>query len=42
MTNRIRPSKPISLQLPVKDVLVTQPFGVNFLNFYVKLGLDGH
>lgn len=30
------------LKLPVKDIFVTQPFGVNFVNFYTNLGLDGH
>jgi len=28
--------------LPVKDILVTQPFGVNYLNFYKDWGLKGH
>lgn len=32
----------IKLQLPVRDVYITQPFGANYLNFYKKLGLDGH
>lgn len=32
----------IQLQLPVKDVYINQPFGVNYVDFYKKLGLDGH
>jgi hypothetical protein len=28
--------------LPVKDILVTQPFGVNYANFYTAMGLKGH
>lgn len=30
------------LQKPLKVCFVTQPFGVNYLDFYLKLGLDGH
>lgn len=30
------------LRLPVKDVLVTQSFGRNYVNFYTNLGLKGH
>jgi len=33
---------PIKLQLPLKDVLVTQPFGYNYVDFYQKLGMIGH
>ena len=32
----------IKLLLPVRDVHVTQPFGVNFLDFYAKLNMKGH
>lgn len=32
----------IKLRLPIKDVNVNQPFGVNFLDFYAKLGMKGH
>ena len=32
----------IKLELPVKDIYVNQPFGVNFVDFYKKLDLDGH
>jgi murein DD-endopeptidase MepM/ murein hydrolase activator NlpD len=32
----------INLQLPLKDIFVTQPFGVNYVGFYQKLGLKGH
>jgi len=32
----------IELFLPVKDVLVTQSFGRNFLDFYRKLGMIAH
>ena len=31
-----------NLQLPLKYIYVTQPFGVNYVDFYEKLGLDGH
>ena len=30
------------LRLPLKDVFVTQPFGVNFVDFYQQMGLSGH
>jgi hypothetical protein len=30
------------LRLPVRHVLVNQPFGVNYLDFYIKLGMKGH
>jgi len=30
------------LLLPVKDIIVNQPFGVNYVDFYKGLGLDGH
>ena len=38
-----RPSglKP-SLLPPLTKIRITQPFGVNYVNFYKKLGLDGH
>ena len=32
----------MKIQLPVKDVYITQSFGLNYLDFYRKLGLDGH
>jgi len=32
----------IELSLPLKDILVTQPFGVNYVDYYKKLGLKGH
>jgi murein DD-endopeptidase MepM/ murein hydrolase activator NlpD len=32
----------IKLLLPVKDVLVTQSFGLNYLDFYKQWGLKGH
>jgi hypothetical protein len=32
----------IKLQLPLKNISVTQPFGVNFVTFYSQLGLKGH
>jgi murein DD-endopeptidase MepM/ murein hydrolase activator NlpD len=32
----------IKLRLPIKDVYVTQPFGVNFVDFYTNLGMKGH
>lgn len=32
----------IKLFLPVRDVYVTQPFGVNYVNFYQALGLKAH
>ena len=32
----------ITLRLPVKDVFIVQPFGVNYLDFYQKLGMKGH
>jgi murein DD-endopeptidase MepM/ murein hydrolase activator NlpD len=32
----------IELLLPVRDISVTQPFGVNYLDFYQKLGMRGH
>ena len=32
----------IKLGLPLRDILVTQPFGVNYVDFYQKLGLKGH
>jgi len=42
MTNKNSPRKPINLQLPLKHIYVTQPFSVNFVNFYKELGLRGH
>lgn len=33
---------PIKLRLPLKDIFVTQPFGVNYLDFYKKMGLPHH
>jgi len=32
----------IKLGLPVKDVSINQIFGLNYLDFYEKLGLKGH
>jgi len=32
----------IKLRLPLKQIRVTQPFGVNFVNFYTSMGLKGH
>jgi len=32
----------IKLLLPVRDIFITQPFGVNYLNFYKNLGMKGH
>ena len=32
----------IKLQLPLKDIYVTQLFGANYVNFYTKLGMKGH
>ena len=43
MINKINSSNlHVSLLLPVRDVSVNQPFGVNYVDFYKKLGLDGH
>lgn len=36
------PANDIKLFLPVRDVFITQPFGVNYLDFYVNLGMKGH
>lgn len=32
----------IILREPLKDIYITQPFGVNYADFYAKLGLKGH
>lgn len=32
----------MELRLPLKHIMVTQPFGMNYVDFYKKLGLDGH
>jgi murein DD-endopeptidase MepM/ murein hydrolase activator NlpD len=32
----------IKLRLPLKQIDVNQPFGVNYLNFYRNMGLVGH
>ncbi|MCK4554528.1 M23 family metallopeptidase [Candidatus Parcubacteria bacterium] len=32
----------IKLDLPLKDIFITQPFGVNYLDFYKKMGMRGH
>lgn len=32
----------IKLRLPLEQIQVTQPFGVNFVDFYTNLGLKGH
>ncbi len=32
----------INLRLPLRNIQVNQPFGVNYLDFYKKLGLAGH
>ncbi len=34
--------KNLQLLLPVRDIYVTQPFAVNYLDFYQKLGMKGH
>ncbi|PIP55015.1 MAG: hypothetical protein COX07_02205 [Bacteroidetes bacterium CG23_combo_of_CG06-09_8_20_14_all_32_9] len=31
-----------SLRLPLKDIFIAQPFGVNYFNFYQKMGLPYH
>jgi murein DD-endopeptidase MepM/ murein hydrolase activator NlpD len=32
----------LNLLLPVKDIRINQPFGVNYLDFYKQWGLKGH
>ena len=32
----------IKLRLPLRDIKVNQPFGVNYVDFYTNLGLKGH
>ena len=32
----------IKLRLPLKDIFITQPFGVNYLDFYQQMGLPYH
>jgi len=32
----------MELRLPLKDIHVTQPFGMNYVDFYQQLGLLGH
>ena len=32
----------IKLRLPLRDIFVTQPWGVNFFDFYQKMGLPYH
>jgi len=32
----------IKLQLPLRDIFINQPFGVNYLDFYTKMGMKGH
>ena len=32
----------MELRLPLKDISVNQPFGVNYVDFYKKMGLKGH
>lgn len=32
----------LELELPLKDIFVNQPFGVNYVDFYTKLGMKGH
>lgn len=32
----------LKLLLPVKDILISQPFGVSYVDFYTKLGMKGH
>lgn len=32
----------IKLQLPLRDIFVTQPYGVNYCDFYQKMGLPYH
>jgi len=31
-----------NLELPLDHIYITQPFGVNFVDFYTKLGMKGH
>jgi len=42
MSNAFSPSTSIDLRVPLKDVFVTQPFGVNYAGFYKQLGMLGH
>lgn len=32
----------IKLRLPLEQIIVSQPFGVNFVSFYTSMGLKGH
>lgn len=32
----------INLRLPLKDIYIVQPFGVNYADFYSELGMKGH
>lgn len=32
----------MELKLPLKDIQVTQPFGVNYVDFYKSMGIIGH
>jgi len=32
----------MKLRLPLKQIIVSQPFGVSFVDFYTKMGLNGH
>ena len=32
----------IKLRLPLRDILMTQPWGANYVNFYQQMGLSGH
>lgn len=32
----------MKLRLPLRDIFVTQPYGVNYLDFYQKMGLPYH
>lgn len=36
------PKSNIQLMLPLRYIYITQPFGVNYADFYQKLGYDGH
>jgi len=42
MTERKNPDSPKLTHLPLRHIFVTQPFGVNYVDFYFNLGLSGH
>jgi len=39
---KINENNMIELRLPLKQIMVNQPFGVNYLDFYQQWGLKGH